>query len=96
MIYVRKFWVIEGIYQYVRLCTVKLTKKKSFSLQAIKIHYGINSFFSNLSTTLVYIYIYIYKYIYIFTSPSARARYDTRSIFFKWSLTGLNSEFSFS
>ena len=31
----------------------------------------------------------------IFTNPSARAGYDTRSIF-KWSLTGLNSEFSFS
>ena len=31
----------------------------------------------------------------IFTNPSARAGYDTRSIF-KWSLTGFNSEFSFS
>ena len=31
----------------------------------------------------------------IFTNPSARAGYDTRSIF-KWTLTGLNSEFSFS
>ena len=31
----------------------------------------------------------------IFTNPSARQRYDTRSIF-KRSLTGLNSEFSFS
>ena len=31
----------------------------------------------------------------IFTDPSARAGYDTRSIF-KQSLTGLNSEFSFS
>ena len=30
----------------------------------------------------------------IFTTPSARAGYDTRSIF-KQSLTGLNSEFSF-
>ena len=30
----------------------------------------------------------------IFTSPSARAGYDTRSIF-KQSLTGLNSEFSY-
>ena len=30
----------------------------------------------------------------IFTNPSARAGYDTRSIF-KQSLTGLNSEFSF-
>ena len=31
----------------------------------------------------------------IFTNPSARAGYDTRSIFNR-SLTGLNSEFSFS
>ena len=31
----------------------------------------------------------------IFTDPSAQAGYDTRSIF-KQSLTGLNSEFSFS
>ena len=31
----------------------------------------------------------------IFTNPSARTGYDTRSIF-KRSLTGLNSEFSFS
>ena len=37
----------------------------------------------------------IYIYIYIFTNPSDRAGYDTRSIF-KWSLTGLNSGFSFS
>ena len=36
------------------------------------------------------------KYVWIlFTNPSARAGYDTRSIF-KRSLTGLNSEFSFS
>ena len=33
--------------------------------------------------------------IFIFTNPSARAGYDIRSIF-KRSLTGLNSEFSFS
>ena len=33
--------------------------------------------------------------IYIFTNPSAEAEYDTRSIFTR-SLTGLNSEFSFS
>ena len=31
----------------------------------------------------------------IFTNPSARTGYDTRSIF-KWSLTSVNSEFSFS
>ena len=33
--------------------------------------------------------------VIIFTNPSARTGYDTRSIF-KRSLTGLNSEFSFS
>ena len=33
--------------------------------------------------------------IIIFTNPSAQAGYDTRSIF-KRSLTGFNSEFSFS
>ena len=57
----------------------------------------------------IYIYIYIYELkkleekiskillldAIIFTNPSARAGYDTRSIF-KRSLTGLNSEFSFS
>ena len=35
------------------------------------------------------------EYMFLFTNPSARAGYDTRSIF-KRSLTGLNSEFSFS
>ena len=34
-------------------------------------------------------------YFIIFTNPSAQAGYDTRSIL-KRSLTGLNSEFSFS
>ena len=50
----------------------------------------------------VYIYAYVCIYIYtniythiIFTNPSAQAGYNTRSIF-KRSLTGLNSEFSFS
>ena len=33
------------------------------------------------------------KFLFVFTNPSAG--YDTRSIF-KWNLTGLNSEFSFS
>ena len=37
----------------------------------------------------------ILLYDLLFTNPSARAGYDTRSIF-KRSLTGLNSEFSFS
>ena len=56
----------------------------------------------------IYIYIYIYhrspcltkeradiENEILFSNPSARAGYDTRSIF-KRSLTDLNSEFSFS
>ena len=46
----------------------------------------------------LYIYIYIERErerVIIFTNPSARAGYDTRSVF-KQSLTDLNSEFSFS
>ena len=37
----------------------------------------------------------LFNHLTIFTNPSARAGYDTRSIF-KRSLTGLKSEFSFS
>ena len=48
---------------------------------------------------MCYIFFRIYAcvtcHIFIFTNPSARAGYDTRSIF-KRGLTGLNSEFSFS
>ena len=37
----------------------------------------------------IYSMVLNYRYFIIFTNPSARAGYDTRSIF-KWSLTGLN------
>ena len=39
--------------------------------------------------------VILFTYGILLTNPSARAGYDTMSIF-KWSLTGLNSEFSFS
>ena len=48
--------------------------------------HSVNLFFSLVSVD---------DYVVLFTNPSARAGYDTRSIF-KRSLTGLNSEFSFS
>ena len=41
------------------------------------------------------IHLFEHCLMLLFTNPSARAGYDTRSIF-KRSLTGLNSEFSFS
>ena len=40
-------------------------------------------------------FFFVFYGISTFTNPSARAGYDTRSIF-KRSLTGLNSEFSIS
>ena len=42
-----------------------------------------------------YVCIYVCMYLSYLPNPSARVGYDTRSIF-KRSLTGLNSEFSFS
>ena len=69
--------------------------------------YGIPTIVSYLMLSSVYTYILnihnlicfygipaIVSYLILFTNPSARAGYDTRSIF-KWSLTGLKSEFSF-
>ena len=52
---------------------------------------------SNSFTNKVAYNLFAYKAYkpIIFTNPSARAGYDTRSIF-KRSLIGLNSEFSFS
>ena len=61
-----------------------------FELQFEKIHllsYGFH--FLAMSSRFIVIFITI------FTNPSARAEYDTRSVF-KRSLTGLNSEFFFS
>ena len=43
---------------------------------------------NTLTTSLLF-------HLLLFTNPTARAGYDTKSIF-KPSLTGLNSEFSFS
>ena len=39
--------------------------------------------------------VHVYVCIYVFTNPSTWAGFDSRAIF-NWSLTGLNSEFSFS
>ena len=44
---------------------------------------------------IIIIIFIIYQRVSYLPNPSARAGYDTRSIF-KRSLTGLNSEFSFS
>ena len=49
----------------------------------------------SLRVTLDYGRQLYFFYLFIFTNPSAQAGYDTWSIF-KRSLTGLNSEFSFS
>ena len=59
--------------------------------------YSVN-FSINLSFHLDYLFINLYIYIYIYvrtTNSSAWDGCDTRSIF-KQSLTGVNSEFSFS
>ena len=63
---------------------LSLLKDRSGTIQSIVegVHVFSNSISPNVNVIL-------------FTNPSAMARYDTRSVL-KWSLTGLNSEFSFS
>ena len=51
--------------------------------------------FSFFSSYIFLIFTFISDCFIIFTNPSGRAGYDSRSIF-KRSLTGLDSEFSFS
>ena len=63
-----------------------------------RIDFSIDWLFFRFGQFLVDRFLYLKKYQHLrvlFTNPSARAGYDTRSIF-KRSLTGLNSEFSFS
>ena len=75
-----------------------------FSLCYIVPNWPLLEHFSGLRKKLFYndlfisLYIYIYIYIYIYDIyPTAPLRQDmTQGQFFKRSLTGLNSEFSFS
>ena len=59
-----------------------------------------DAYLANLQSSALYLFIHLLKTLkqqlwsYL-PNPSSRAGYDTRSIF-KRSLTGLNSEFSFS
>ena len=52
-------------------------------------------FMSIYVISFMFFHTWYFSILTLFTKPSARAGYDTRSIF-KRSLTGLNSEFSFS
>ena len=63
------------------------TTRKDMNLLLSPAH-GLNS------TTTILLQSWL-RHLILFTNPSARAGYDTRSVF-KRSLTGLISEFSFS
>ena len=66
-----------------------------FFLKILQINKFIFGCFYSNKLRYSYIMFFLGFFKMIFTNPSARAGYDTRSIF-KRSLTGLNSEFSFS
>ena len=75
---------------------IKRTIKDYCNWTVLKAKYDFLNFFFSLNSPIFETNaIYLFVYLSIFPNPSARARYDTRSIF-KRSLTGLNSEFSFS
>ena len=77
-------------------CTNQLLKPEKISTkQGIDLYSKakIQTFTKEWSTVLLTINTHHLSYL---PNPSARAGYDTRSIFFKQSLIGLNSEFSFS
>ena len=87
--------LVKRLLQIVKYCLFlirKLMSNQNPSLYVFPIRlrcsctsiYELLSFSANISNALI-----------LFTNPSARAGYGTRSIF-KRSLTGLNSEFSFS
>ena len=57
--------------------------------------YILKSVQDNETHTILWNFAMQMDHLILFTNPSAQAGYDTRSIF-KRSLTGLNSEFSFS
>ena len=78
---------------------MSLTKPNQTVLTTIGVtHLQVPQFFLLSGKIQVFVYHFAFirfHYVVLFTNPSARAGYDTRSIF-KRSLTGLNSEFSFS
>ena len=75
------FWLVTDIVKYFLLY---------FNTKIIRAYYHTEKL-----TCLLILWMAIFVEFILFTTPSARAGYDTRSIF-KWSLTGLKSEFSFS
>ena len=86
-----KYWRGGCFIQRTSSSAVKLTIFKTtvlFMFGIVIINYEQNSIF-------YYKIMVSTRAIILFTNPSARAGYDTRLIF-KRSLTGLNSEFSFS
>ena len=80
------------------------TEEKNFGSQFLLVGFGFKSMRCNSCTEYVLKYnlfaldfknFWKFYEIYLFTYPDAQAGYDTRLIS-RWSLTGLNSEFSFT
>ena len=88
----------RGVVVNVVYCDIAVSK---FELQSrYSIYFRINTFEKGKSPLILPSFglnntTTIFLPMILFTNPSARAGYDTRSNF-KRSLTGLNSEFSFS
>ena len=92
--YLKRTWTISNnlLFRLFSACTL---------LYSIKYSTQIGTIFRQIYIIKeIFFILFFVKYILsfslvLFTNPSARAGYDTRSVF-KRSLIGLNSEFSFS
>ena len=92
-------WIVSS---YFSLSVSLESKECNYTVVLTELQLGRNlvfvyqrSDFYMMDSLLIAVYVFSRRMLIIFTHSSARAGYDTRS-FFKRSLTGLNSEFSFS
>ena len=93
-------------YIYIKCCPLLFHSSQVFhnsvswrSLSWVQVTASLHHYYYYLNFVCLFVclgfMLFFFYGISIFTNPSARAGYDTRSIF-KQSLTGFNSEFSFS
>ena len=89
------FYLIFAILKRLQMIFKKKKRREEFFIEITSYLHKANPYFLYIFIRTGNLNINCYFELSYLSNPSARAGYDTRSIF-KQSLTGLNSEFSFS